>query len=175
MVVELGPEHLAAEAKIVIEAKQDKGFALPAALTELAEARKNREADVGVFVFSKQTAPQGLEPFARYGENIVVVWDAEDPATDVFLEAGLSIAKALSTRAKSHNEEVGGDINDIEVAITTVEGQIKELGDITTWTQTIKSNSEKILKRTERVQTNLMTQIEILNEKVEALSNILSE
>ena len=104
-----------------------------------------------------------------------MVWDAEDPATDVFLDAGLSIAKALSTRAKSHNEEVGGDIKAIEVAIAIVEREIKELGDITTWTQTIKSNSDKILKKTEKIQNNLTTQIETLNERVGALSTILSE
>ena len=175
VVIELGPEHLASGARIVIEAKQDKGFALPAALTELEEARRNRGADVGIFVFSKQTAPESLDPFARYGDDIVVVWDAEDPATDVFLDAGLSVAKALSTRAKSHNEEVGGDIKAIEVAIAIVEREIKELGDITTWTQTIKSNSDKILKKTEKIQNNLTTQIETLNERVGALSTILSE
>ena len=175
VVVELGPEHLAAGARIVAEAKQDKAFTLPAALTELDGARKNREADVGIFVFSKPTAPDGLDPFARYGNDIVVVWDSEDPATDVFLDGGLSVAKALSTRAESHNEEVGADIKDIEVAIATIEGQIKELGEITTWTQTIKSNSDKILKKSEKIQNTLTIQIETLNDKVGALSSNLSE
>ena len=65
-----------------------------------------------------------------------MVWDTEDTTTDVFLDAGLSIAKALSTQAKSHNEEVGADVKAIEESVLVVEKQIKELDEITIWAKT---------------------------------------
>jgi hypothetical protein len=64
-------------------------------------ARKNRGAAVGLFIFSSRTAPQGLEPLARYGNDVVIVWDAEKPATDVVLIAGLEVTRALCARAKT--------------------------------------------------------------------------
>ena len=175
VVIELGPEHVASGAKIVIEAKEKKGVRLQDALNELEEARKNRGADVGIFVFSQQTVPEGLESFARYGNDIVVVWDTEALATDVVLDAGISIAKALSTQSKSHDDEVGEDIKAIEESVLVVEKQIKQVDDIATWAKTISSNSEKILKNAEKARDNLVTHVATLNDKVGALSAILSE
>ena len=77
-VVELGPDSAAPGAKIVVEAKEEAGYSLARAREEIETARKNRDADWGLFVFSKKTAPSGLEPFQRYGNDFVVIWDAED-------------------------------------------------------------------------------------------------
>ncbi len=52
-------------------------------------------ASVGVFVFSKNTAPANQEPLLRYGNDIFVIWDAEDMNNDVILKSALSLAKAL--------------------------------------------------------------------------------
>ena len=41
------------------------------ALAEMETARQNRDAESGLFVFSKKTAPAGLEPLARYGNDVV--------------------------------------------------------------------------------------------------------
>ena len=168
-VVELGPESVAAGARIVIEAKEDASYNLKKAREELDAAKKNRGADIGIFVFSKRTSPDGLEFFNRFGNDIVVVWDAEDFASNVFLNAGLSVAKALSVRAKAHGEEVGADFEAIEKAVLEIEKQIGELGQITKWANTIKNNGEHILKSTEKVSDSLTQQISILNEKVGGL------
>ena len=129
-VIEIGPEAVAAGAKIVIEAKEDASYNLPKAREELEEARKNRGANIGVFVFSKRTAFAGLEAFNRYGNDIIVVWDAEDPASDVFLSAGLSVAKALSTRANTQAKETGADFEAIEKAILEIERQSNGLEEM---------------------------------------------
>ena len=84
-VVELGAESAAPGSKVVVEAKEDASYDLKAALAETETARQNREAESGLFVFSKKTAPAGLEPLARYGNDVVVVWDADDVATDTHL------------------------------------------------------------------------------------------
>ena len=99
-VVELGPDSAAPGSKIVIEAKEESGVTLAAARQEIETARKNRGADWGLFVFSRKTAPAGLEPFQRYGNDFVVVWNAEDASSDVFLKAGVIAARALCFRAE---------------------------------------------------------------------------
>jgi len=67
----LGPDSAAPNARVVWEAKEDKSYDLRRALSEIEEARKNRQAQVGVFVFSRNTAPNTLQSFARYGSDLV--------------------------------------------------------------------------------------------------------
>ncbi len=100
-VTELGPDSAAPGARIVWEAKDDRSYDLKRALAEMDEARKNRQAQVGVFVFARSAAPDGLQPFARYGNDLVITWDPEDPASDLFIKAALSVARALVIR-ESH-------------------------------------------------------------------------
>ena len=64
-VIELAPEAVAAGERIVFETKSNRSFTLNAARKEIERARKNRLADVGVFVFAKASAPRGIPPFAR--------------------------------------------------------------------------------------------------------------
>ncbi len=84
-VVILGEDSAAPQARIVFEAKNDRSYNLKAALSELQKARENREAQVGVFVFSRSAAPDGIESLSRFGKDIVVIWDAEDPMTDILM------------------------------------------------------------------------------------------
>ena len=176
VVLKLGPEHIAAGAQIVVEAKKDDSYTLTKALSEVDEARKNRGAGVGLFVFSSQTqAAATLEPLARYGNDIVSVWDAEDPTTNVVFDAALSIAKALSVRPSGHGEEIGADFKAIEAAVLEIEKQAGELGQITKWTSTIKNNADHILKTTEKISGSLTTQIETLNVRVGSLREVISE
>ena len=79
IVVELGPEHVAAGARIVLEAKDNASYTMDKARVELDEARKNRQAGVGVFVWSRQAAPAGTNRFIRHDDDIFVIWDSEDP------------------------------------------------------------------------------------------------
>ena len=172
-VIKLSPEHTASGARIVVEAKQNASYTLDKALDELGEARENRDAGIGLFVFSKHRYPEGLEPFSRYGNDVVVVWDSEDPASDVVFDAGLSVAKALCVRAKAYTGEVGAEVKIIEDAILEIENRVKDLSDITTWSETIKNNSGKILKSTEGLRNSLNGQISILNKEVSALREMV--
>ena len=81
-----------------MEANEDGSYDLMETLKEIEQARRNREAQVGIFVFLKNAAPAGVDPFSRHGKQIVVVSDRDHSATDIFLRAGLSVAKALVFR-----------------------------------------------------------------------------
>lgn len=144
IVVTLGAERRARGAKIVIEAKQQAGYGVSAALDEIARARKNRSAQVGVFVYSARSAPADLEPLVRYGNDLVVVWDADDAATDLYLRAALSVAQAIASRA--HDSEASDQIDPdaFDRAVRAIEKQVCGLGQIRTWAETITSNGTKI-------------------------------
>ena len=173
MVIELGPEAASAGARIVVEAKEDASYNLKKALDELEEARKNRGAAIGVFVFSKRTAPNGLEVFNRYGNDVVVIWDAEDTGSDVFLDAGLSVARALCARPKSISEEVDADFEALEKAILEIARQADGLDEITKSSETIRSSNEKISNRARIMREGLSKQITILNEKADGLKELI--
>ena len=59
-VVELGPDCAAAGVRYVIEAKESASYDIGKAREEIDAARRNRGAAVGVFVFSKKTAPPNV-------------------------------------------------------------------------------------------------------------------
>jgi hypothetical protein len=168
-VIELGPDSAAPGAKIVVEAKEEIGYSLARAREEIETARKNRGADWGVFVFSKKTAPTGLEPFQRYGNDIVVVWDADDPTCDVFLKAGVIAARALCFRAERNSAAQQIDFDAIEKAILEIEKRAGNLEEIRKSADTIQSSSGKILERVRIDREALTKQVEILRERVKDL------
>ncbi len=171
--IELSPESAAPGAKIVIEAKEKAGYQLATAREEIETARRNRDAQVGLFIFSRTSAPEGLEPLARFGNDVVVVWDAEDAATDLYFRAGVSLARALCVRVCSASDSQQVDFQEMDRAILDVEKRAASLGDVETWTGTIKSNSEKILDRLRTTRTALEKQVNILREATEALKQSL--
>ena len=172
-VVEFGPESLAPGAKIVVEAKEDAGYSLAKAREEIEVARKNRGADWGLFVFSTKTAPAGLEPFQRFGQDLILVWDAEDTTTDVYLKAGLDAARALCFRASCEAEAVKVDFEGIDRAILDIEKRAGNLDEVKKYAETIQSSSEKILKRVRIDRDGLEKQVSTLREKMGELKSML--
>ncbi|MCA9171563.1 MAG: hypothetical protein KDB23_28040, partial [Planctomycetales bacterium] len=145
--VTLSEDCQAAGARIVLEAKEDANYHLARALEEIQTARKNRDAQIGIFVFSAKSAPPDLDPFARYGDDLVVIWDADRNDTDVYLRAALSTARALCVRAgQSAENEV--DLAAMNRAILEIEKRARSLDDIRKSAETIQSASNKILERT---------------------------
>jgi len=168
-VIEIGSEAAAAGERIVFEAKSSKKFSLADAQQEVEEARRNRNASVGVFVFAKSTAPAGLQPFTRIDHDLFVIWDASDSATDIYLSAAVSVAKALLFRQKAAETQSEGDIQGIELAVNILEKQLKGLEDMETWTCTIQSNGGKIAKEIVKIRETAKEQIERLRGCLDAL------
>jgi hypothetical protein len=165
----LGPESAAPSARIVWEAKSNKSYDLASALRELDLARKNRQAQVGVFVFSKSTAPEDVELFARYGNDLVVLWDPEDPVTDLYVKAAFGVARALVIRETHESGESEHALNAIELATRAIEKQIEGLGQIKTWAETVRSNGDKIADRAGKMQEALQEEVEELDRQIGAM------
>ena len=168
-VVQLSPESAAPGARIVVEAKEDKDYTIAKALTELEVARKNRDAQIGVFVFSKRWAPADLDSLARFGSDLVLVWDAEDPLTDVFFKAALEIARAVCVRSRDEAKQQSLDFSPIDQAILEIEKRVQKLDQIGTFAETIQRSSEKILNQVKKDQKALAKQLEKLNEGLDGV------
>ncbi|HEY8087484.1 MAG TPA: hypothetical protein VIF09_06560 [Polyangiaceae bacterium] len=168
-VIELGVESAAANARIVWEAKEKQSYSLRAALEEIAEARRNRAAQVGVFVFSRKAAPEGLECLRRYGSDIVVVWDAEEQASDVVVGAAYSLARALAVREQRTDEASQEVIAEIERAARSVERQTTLLEDVRRMAETVKSHGDKIADRSSRMIDELRRSVELLDGQLATL------
>lgn len=165
-VVTMGADSRASGARIVVEAKGDAGYSLKKALDELEEARKNRGAAVGVFCWARASAPAGCAPLARHGNDVVLTWDAEDPATDAYLHAGLSLARALCTKAAADREEQAADLEAIERSIREIEKQAASLDEIRTSAETIQKGADKILNRVRIAQDALRKQVSGLDDSL---------
>lgn len=174
-VVKLGPESAAPGAQIVVEAKEDQAYTLQRALSEMEEARKNRDSSIGVFVFSRRAAPtEILEPLARYGDDVVVIWDVEDSTTDAYLVAALSIAKALCVRGTSGNSVFEVNIEDLDKAIREIERQAGGLEEISKSAEAIDGHVGKILDRARIMRNGLDRQVGVLDEKVIGLKDLVN-
>jgi gas vesicle protein len=168
-VIELGTDSVAAHARVAWEAKEDQKYDMKRALDEVDEARRNRQAQVGVFVFSSKTAPEAFERFARHGNDIVVVWDADDASSDVLIRAAYSLARALCVRERKGADESRAAIDEIDRATRAVEKQIGYLEEIRKWAETVKSSGEKIGDRAQKMSADLAREVERLDQHIAAL------
>jgi hypothetical protein len=167
-VIEMGPESAAPGARVVIECKQKANCSDKQALAELDEARRNRGGQVGVFVLSRSCAPETTPLLRRIGSDIICIWDKDDPTTNIILKSAISIARALCVRQRV-SEATAADLAEMEIALGKVEKTIKKLEDVTTWTTTIQSNSQKILDAIGSVKDVLESQLDLLRQSVSDL------
>jgi len=170
-VVQLGADAAAAHARIVWEAKEKQAYSVRAALEEIEEARRNRQAQVGVFVYSRKTAPEGLESLQRHGMDVVAVWDADDPASDLVVRAAYSLARALAVRERASGESLAA-LGELEQAARGVERQISYLDDVRKWAETVKGHGEKIAERSARMGDELRREVERLDAQIASMRRV---
>ena len=168
-VIRLGPDSATPGAAIVVESKEEQGRHLNGAREEIEKARKNRGAQVGLFVFSAKAAPQDLEPIGNYGNDIFVVWNAEDESTDIYLRSALLMARTLCVRQGRQQRGESADFKAMTKAVLAIEKQAKSLDEIMTSTKTIGNANDKIRKRAEICRKELEAQVERLQRAAAAL------
>jgi hypothetical protein len=151
VLLKLGCDSNAPGAKIIIEAKDDKSYGISKALEEIEIARKNRGAQIGVFVFCAKTAPQNLRPVSRYGNDILVVWDSEDPLTDSFLWAAVEFGRLACFRSQAAEASQASDFENIEKLIANVERRAANLLKIHKYAETAQTSAKNIQSATAKI------------------------
>jgi len=161
-VVTLSPDSAAPGARIVVECKAEKGYTEAEALDELAVARKNREAQFGVFVVARESAKEGFATFRRVGPDVLVIWDADDPGTDVYVKAAMSVARALVVEQHRASDRSEADLREVEQSIRAIERLVTTVDSIAHDARNIVKKGTKIGKAAEGVKERLVGEVERL-------------
>jgi hypothetical protein len=168
-IVTLGPESAAPGVRIACEAKADKSYTSQQALKEIALAREIRQAQVGLFVIARASASEGWEPMRRIGEDVFVVWDADDPTSDIYLKAGLSVARAIAVRTRVALEANEEGLAQIEAAILALRKVATRVDTIERSARLVTRHGTTILDSAESMRGELDEQVEALGEAVSHL------
>ena len=185
IVISYPSEHAFVGCRVVLEAKRDKSYTVSKALEEIATARKNRDACAGIFVLAKSHAGPGFQTFARYGRDVLVVWDDEDPASDPYLQAALMVGLALAVRTKTNADE--GDLQALQGIEQRLVKELDRLAKIRKSADRIKKEAENIEKEVgvgqlkvtkildDAKKTLTALHVELRDEEAERLSPITVE
>jgi hypothetical protein len=166
-VVKVGADYLAKDTIIAVETKDERGYKVSDMLTKIEEARKNRDATFGMFVMSVAHAPAGMPTLKCYGDDIIVTWDAENPATNICLDIALDAACGLATReAAAKGQPI--DFTAIDRTINRIEKKADGLGQIFISATTIKNAAEKILDESKPKHAALITELVTLRNLLAA-------
>ena len=127
---------------LVVEAKHDASYTVSRALEELELARGNRTAGAGVFVMARSHAAAGFPSFARYGNDVLVVWDEEDEATDPYLHAAILLGLALASRHRRPDD--AGDIEALADIEHRIQKELDRLDKMRKLVESIRGDAEKL-------------------------------
>jgi hypothetical protein len=174
-VITLGPDNVASGVRIAVEAKENESYTVAGARGEMDTARKNRDAGVGLFVLSRKCASPDDRLIRRFDSDVIILWDAEDPVTDIVLEVGLELARALAVRQGKSAKAQAADLQALDKAVLEIEKRIQNLDDVSKYAETIKNSSLKILDRVRVDREALSAQVELLREKLAGLRQLLDE
>lgn len=173
VVVQFPSDHAFAGSRVVIEAKRDQSYNVSRALEEVAIARENRGAQVGIFVMARSHAGPGFRTFGRYGHDVVVVWDDADPATDPYLEAALILGMALATRSKTAATE--GDLQALQQIEQRLVVELNRLDTIRKSAEAIRKHAEKIEEQVGTGQKKLKKILDDAKQTLKALNVELND
>jgi hypothetical protein len=183
LVVQYPVDHAFRDERVVIEAKHDKSYTVNDALAEIEKARANRGARVGIFVIATSHAGPGFPRFGRYGQDLLVVWNVDDTATDRLLEGALMVGLALAVRHRSAVAE--GDLQALQGIEQRIGREVERLQEIQEAAAKIRKQVDAIDKAAETgsqklekllrdsKKTLLALKVELRDEAEERASPIL--
>lgn len=173
----LGPESAAPGGKIVYECKRADNYTLAKAVNELSDAKKNRGAEVGVFVLAASSLidnPKMQSEFSRsltrQGNDIVVVWNPEDDSTNVNLDAAVTLARALVVRETVGNDAASEvDWATLDKALNDIDRQLQYFDELNTWTGNIERDAGKLKDRHKKMAEALRKDLERITDDLNTL------
>jgi hypothetical protein len=142
--------------RIVVEAK-DRAISGRAMRDEIAEAKRNRDAAIGLVVFSTTHAPAGIAPFdVRLGDVYCAI-DPDDPAPAT-LDAAVRLARLLAIGATRDTE---GDIDAAAVkeALERVHAELDAVRGLKTKLTTIATAAKAVNAGLDQLRDGIVTRI----------------
>jgi len=145
--------------RIVFEAKDSGAYNIQKIQKELNEARENRDAHIGIAVFTEDTCPLECTPFQQYGDDVIICTFNQDDRECL----GLNLAYRVSRIAAL--KKLGGPQPQIDkVQMQTLITQCKDkLKAITS----IKSKISRMANDVNNDLDDLNTELTILFSKLD--------
>jgi hypothetical protein len=138
------------------------------ALEELDTARANRNAGAGVFVIARSHASESFPTFARFGANVLVVWDETNPAADPYLHAAVLLGLGLASRGKTVGDQ--GDLEALRDIEARIEDELRRLEKMEKHNEGIRKNSDGIADEIRKGQR----QLDLLLRKAKSILTALN-
>ena len=145
-----------AELRIVVEAK-DRKVSGREMRDELREARANRDAAVGLVVFTPSHAPTGIAPFDVRAGDVYCVVDPADPAPAT-LEAAVRLARLLAL-ASLREREAEVDAAAIGEALTGIREQLEAVRAMKVQLTAIGTTAGQVTATLDRMREGIAAQI----------------
>jgi hypothetical protein len=160
-VATLGETTGAPGTRIAVEVKNQR-VRLKDAIDEMQEAKQNRSATIGIYVFAKGCEPPEVGDFRRVGEDFycTVDWDhiaVEKPL--VFIEAAYQVARALAVATARSASDEALDVQKLMDHVDALISYTERLSDVTTKARTVKNSGEAIEKAAEALKKELETRL----------------
>lgn len=161
---------------IAVEAKRSSAYKLTEAFAECAEARQNRRARVGLFVWDRTSAREKKHrlPLVREGDDIVVLWDPDDSDTDLYLHTAFWLARSLVSVDEPEHEdaELQGEIEILKSAFEAIEGDLQVLEDLRNKGDRITRDGAEVQRLAGELHVRLSNQVRGLRESVARLGGV---
>ena len=145
-----------ADVRIVIEAK-DRGMSIPAMRSELRDAKVNRDAVVGLVVFTPDHAPAGIEPFDVRGDDVWCVLDPEDIQPAMF-EAAVRMARYLALAGLAARDSVI-DTATIGQALACIREQVEQIRVLKSQLTSISNATKAVWGGLDGLQAGVIEQV----------------
>ena len=151
----------------MIEAKKEQGFRLKDAIDELKEAKENREAEAGIFVFAKGYEPPEIGDFHRIGEDFFITVDEkfiENRQPLLFFEAAYKIVRALIVTTARREVVQELDLDRIKRELDSLVALVERLSELSTKAKTISTNSKFIEDTISKLKDDMESRLnDVLN------------
>jgi len=163
----LGESTGAPGANIVVEVK-DREVKLKDARAELQEAKLNRKAAVGIFVFAEGTEPAEVGDFRRIGDDFFCTVSKDDLAEGrplLYLDTAYRIARAMAVAAQRKESASEVDLSKIENHVEALGQWAARLTEMAKKAKTIRNNGQFIEDLAHEMKVDIDERIQsVLNE-----------
>ena len=145
-----------AAVRIVVEAK-DRVISGRAMRDEIGEARRNRDAAIGLVVFSAAHAPAGIAPFDVRMGDVYCAIDPDDPQPAT-LDAAVRLARLLALAA---TRETDGDVDAAAVheALERVRAELDAVRGLKTKLTTIGTAAKAVNAGLDQLRDGIVARI----------------
>jgi hypothetical protein len=143
------------------------------AIDEIQEAKKNRDASCGIFVFARGMEPAEVGDFRRIGEDFYITVDKEDlPAGKplLFLDSAYKIARALTVAAARKEESGELDLQKIQDQLDALAAWSDRIADMATKARTIQSSGKLIEQCAKDLKQDLDDRLAVVLNALKAAS-----